>query len=204
MNSTDELRNLWRSGAAMQPGKRGEEMLSLVIEKTRSFDRRIAVRNIIECLAAAFVFYLFSFFAWKAPNAVTRAGMAIVALSGVWIAYYIMHFGAGPKQLDPGMDLSRYSDLLRENYDQQIRLLRRVKYWYLLPPYVGIIVGNLGVWVQLTAEGQNLGVRLASLAALPFITAFFAGVWILNERYGVRHIERLKGELTSLQESKSK
>ena len=200
MNTRDELRNLWHNEAGIQPGKRGEEMLTLVIERTRSFDRRIAVRNAIECIAAVFVCVMFGWFAWKAPSQVIRLGMAIVALSGVWIAYYILRYGAGPKRLDPGMDLSGYRRLLLDNYDQQIRLLRRVKYWYLLPPYVGIVIGNLGVWMQLTAEGQPLTIRLASLVGLPLVTAFFAGVWILNEHYGVRHLERLKRELRGTEE----
>ncbi len=204
MTTPDELRNLWHRGADLRPGKGEQEMLALVIEKTRAFDRRIAVRNAVEVVAAAFVFCLFGFFAWKAPGLVMRVGMAIVALSGVWIAYYIMRFGAGPKRLDPGMELSQYSNLLRENYDQQIRLLRRVKYWYLLPPYIGIVIGNVGVWMQLTAEGQPLAVRWASLVGLPFVTAFFAGVWVLNERYGVRHLERSKRELADIAGERSR
>ncbi len=170
-------------------------MLAFVIEKTRAFDRRIAVRNVIEVLASAFVFCLFGFLAWKAPNAVIRVGMAVVALSGVWISGYILRYGAGPKQLDAGMDLSEYRRLLQENYDQQIRLLRRVKYWYLLPPYVGIVIGNVGVWMQLTAEGQPMAIRLASLVGVPFVTLVFAGIWVLNEHYGVRHLEKLKREV---------
>jgi hypothetical protein len=196
MTTPDELRELWHTPGP-RPGKRGEEMLTLVIEKTRTFDRQIAVRNAVECIAAALVVAMFGWFALKAPNEIVRIGMIVVALSGIWIAYYILRYAGGPKNLDPGMDLSAYGRLLRENYDQQIRLLRRVKYWYLLPPYVGIVIGNIGLWVQLTSEGRNLGVRLASLAGFIFVTALFAGVWVLNERHGVRHIERLKKELQS-------
>jgi glucan phosphoethanolaminetransferase (alkaline phosphatase superfamily) len=197
MTPQDELRNLWHSGA-VTPGKGEQEMLALVIEKTRAFDRRITGRNVAEVAAGAFVFCLFAFFAWKAPHPIMRLGAAIVALSAVWISYYILRFGAGPKRLDPGMELSRYAGLLRDNYDRQIRLLRRVKYWYLLPPYVGLVIGYLGIWMQLTAEGKPLAIRLASLAGLPFVTLFFAGVWVLNERYGVRHLERLKSELMAV------
>lgn len=198
MSARNELRDLWQSGAELRSAKGGEEMLALVIEKTRAFDRRITGRNVAEVAAAAFVFCIFAFFAWKAPNLTIRAGAAIVALSEVWIAHYILRFGTGPKRLDPGMELGRYSDLLRENYDQQIRLLQRVKYWYLLPPYVGMVVGNVGLWLQATAEGKPLAIRLASLAGLPLVTAIFAGVWVLNEKYGVQHLQKLKRELTAL------
>jgi hypothetical protein len=200
MNAQDELRDLWHCGTDIQPGKRGEEMLALVIEKTRSFDRQIAVRNALECIAAAFVVCMFGWFAVTAPNQIVRAGMTIVALSGIWIVYYILRYGGGPKRLDPGMDLSVYNRLLRENYEQQIRVLRRVKYWYLLPPYIGIVIGNIGVWFQQTSEGHNSGARLANLLGLVFVTLIFGAIWILNERYGVRHLERLKRELLALDE----
>jgi membrane protein YdbS with pleckstrin-like domain len=201
MNTQNELRDLWLNEAGCQPAKGGEEMLTLVIEKTRTFDRQIAVRNALECMAAAFVVGLFAWFAWTAPNAIMRAGMAIVAFSGVWIAFYILRYGGGPGRLDPGMDLSAYNRLLAESYDQQIRLLRRVKYWYLLPPYLGILVGNVGVWQRLASEGQNPWV---SLLGLGLVTAIFVGIWILNERYAVRRIERLKQELRSIQEGQAR
>ena len=100
----------------------GEEMLTVVIERTRRFDRRIAVRNAIECIAATFVVGIFAWFAWKAPSGLEKAGAAMVAASGVWIGYYILRFGSGPKALDPGMNLTAYNQLLKESYEQQIRL----------------------------------------------------------------------------------
>ena len=174
-------------------------MLTLVIERTRRFDRQIAVRNSIECIAAALVTGMFAWFAWKAPNEIIRAGMAIVALSGIWIAFYILRYGGGPKPLDPGIDLSAYPRILRESYERQIRLLRRVKYWYLLPPYLGLVVGSVGLWFQLVSEGENLLARFASLLDLGVTTVVFAVVWMLNEHYGVRKLEQLKQELCALE-----
>jgi hypothetical protein len=199
MTTHDDLRDLWHDQRGQLSEKNGEEMLAHVIERTRAFDRRIAVRNAVECVAAALVVVLFSWFAWKAPNEVIRAGMIVVALSGAWIGYYILRHGGGPEPLDPGMDLSEYNRLLGENYDKQIRLLRRVKYWYLLPPYVGIVTANVGLWLQFGAEGRPLPARAGGLLGLLIVTAFFGFVWVLNERYGVRHLERLKRELDESQ-----
>ena len=165
-------------------------MLALVIEKTRSFDRQIAVRNALEYIGAVFVVCMFGWFAVKAPNQIVRAGMTIVALSGIWIIYYIRRYGGGPKRPDAGTDLFVYNRLLHENYEQQIRLLRQVKYWYLLPPYVGIVIASIGAWFQ----------PPAGLLGLVVVSLIFGVVWVLNERYGVRHLERLKKELLTLDE----
>ena len=194
--SQDQLCDLWHGGSHSSIEKEGEEMLTMVIERTRSFDRRIAVRNTIECAAAFVVVGIFAWFAWSAPGLLERAGNAMVAASGLWIAYYILRFGSGPRRLDPGVSLNAYNQLLRANYERQIRLLRNVKYWYLLPPYVGILVANLGLGLRLHAEGRNLWGVAAGMAA---VTCVFVLVWIANEVYGVRHIERLKRELSLIE-----
>jgi hypothetical protein len=208
---SDQIRELWigrseaasgSSPAATTPDsaslkeKEGEEMLTMVIERTRSFDRRIAVRNAIECAAAILVVGVYGWAAWNAPSALEKAGNAIVAASAIWIAYYILRFGSGPRALDPGVNLNAYNQLLKEGYEQQIRLLRNVKYWYLLPPYVGVLVASVGLWLRLHGQGQSPRGAVVSVAA---VTVVFVLVWILNEVYGVRYLERLKRELASIE-----
>ena len=196
----DPLCDLWRSqspsASSFSKEKEGEEMLTMVIERTRSFDRRIAVRNTIECVAAFLVAGVFAWFAWKAPSGLEKIGAAIVAASGLWIAYYILRVGSGPRPLDPGVSLNAYNQLLRASYEQQIRLLRNVKYWYLLPPYAGLAVANLGLWLRLHGEGKGAWGTLANMGVVTFV---FGLVWILNEVYGVRYLERLKRELASIE-----
>jgi hypothetical protein len=167
----------------------------MVIERTRRFDRRIAARNAIECVAAALVVGMFAWFAWKTPSGLEKVGAATVAASGVWIAYYILRFGSGPKALDPGVSLNAYSQVLRTSYEQQIRLLRNVKYWYLLPPYAGILVGNIGLWLRMHGEGKS---PWSAVVNVIIVTGFFGVVWILNEVYAVRRLEKWKRELASL------
>jgi len=196
--SRDQLCDLWHGESPSPIEKEGEEMLNMVIERTHSFDRRIVVRNAIECVAAFVVVGIFAWFAWRAPSLLERVGNAMVAASGLWIAYYILRFGSGPRRLDLGVSLNAYNQLLRANYEQQIRLLRNVKYWYLLPPYVGLLVANLGLWLRLHGDGKGSWAALVSMAT---VTCIFGLVWIANEVYAVRHLEHLKRELSSIEGS---
>jgi hypothetical protein len=188
MNSNDELRDLWQHPAG-EPARTGEDMLTLVIEKTRKMDRQIASRNTRECLAAAAVTIFFGWFAWRAPGFIERIGWAITALSGIWIAFYILRFGKGPGQPDRTASVMAYSSLLAENYDRQIRLLRNVKYWYLLPIWVGLAIGMVGASLRTHEQAWVLAVKLSS------VTATFAFIWALNEWWGVRYLRRLKEQL---------
>jgi hypothetical protein len=188
MNSNDELRELWQQQPATNVPQ-GEDMLTLVIERTRKLDRQIASRNTRECLVAAGVALFFAWVAWRVPDALGRAGWTIAAASMIWAAFYVLRFGAGPGSPDRSASVAAYAALLAENYDRQIRLLRTVKYWSLLPLWVGLAMGTAGGWLRLHAPVWVLVVELA------LITAPLVLVWALNEIWGVRYLERLKAQL---------
>jgi len=69
-----------------------------------------------------------------------------------------------------------------KQYDQQIALLKSVKYWYLLPPYVGLTVMTAGLWMDRASRGP-LGVPDFLWPVI--YTVVFATVWWLNEGVGV-------------------
>lgn len=187
MNSNDELKNLWQQ----QPAARipqGEDMLTVVIERTRKLDRQIASRNTREAGAALLLIAIFAVLAWHAPGWIDRIGWGLTSASGVWIVYYMRRFGAGPGRPDRDASVAAYTAVLEAGYDKQIQLLRTVKYWYLLPMWCGIAVAVVGQWLRTHQTPP-------AVLGMGIVTAGFIGVWILNERYGVRYLERLKAEL---------
>jgi hypothetical protein len=68
----------------------------------------------------------------------------------------------------------RLAGALLERYDRQIRLLKSVKYWYRLPPYVGLLIGSAGVLLNHWRLGM-IGWR--DFLGPAAYTAFFAFVW---------------------------
>src|SRR4051794_34858584 len=197
MNPHDELRDLWCSQPQQQ--RKGEDMLALVIERTRTLDRRVAARNALEIAASIIVLAGFAFAAWHAPGGIEKLGMAMVAASGAWIAWYVWRKGTGPATPDRNADLHSYENLLLDNYDHQIRLLKNVKYWYVMPPYIGLLVAWMGRAVRV--GGEPLG--WADYLTLAIFTAVFGLVWILNEVGAVRHLERMKREISSADDRRS-
>jgi len=191
MNSNDELRDLWQQQPAA-PVRKGEDMLTLVIERTRKLDRQIAGRNTREVCGALFVAIVFAVMAWNAQGEIERLGWAITAASGIWIAYYILRFGAGPGRVDREASVASYTAVLAEGYERQIRLLKTVKYWYILPQWIGVTVAMLGSWVRL---GGSAMAAIGPALGWAFASAVCVAVWMLNERYGVRCLVRLKAEL---------
>ena len=194
MNSQDELHDLWCSQPSSKTG-RGEDMLEFVQKRTSHFDRAMAVRNWMECIAAGVVMAAFGFSALRTEDLLVRAGSLVVAASAAWIIFYLLRYGRGPRQVDPSMDLRGYAEALVNRYDHQIKLLKAVKYWYLLPPYLGLLLGTLGV---LRDEARTRTLGWSDLIWPVVYTAFFAAIWWLNEVHSVRRLRKERAKLLAI------
>lgn len=193
MNRPDELEQLWKT-QPLDKAVRGEEMRSVVLKKISAFDRMIRMRNRIEVAGALAVVLLFLYFAWVQRNAIERLGSIIVVAGAMWIIYYIRRHGTGPLEPAPDQPVESFRRALALKYEHQIRLLRRVKFWYLMPIYVGLITGAVGLTQQQTQTRP-----LMWLDALPPLvyTLIFAGLWWVNEVYAVRELQKSRTQILS-------
>jgi len=193
MNQPDDLEQLWKT-QPVDPAVKGEEMRKIILKKTEKFDRTIRRRNMRETIAAVIVAIFFTYIAWGQHNAIERAGSFIIAAGALWIIYYMRRHGTEPADPNPDETLEGYQRALVRKYDHQIRLLRKVKFWYLAPLYVGLLTGSAGLVKELAEKGESIW--LAAVFPL-FYTLVFAGIWWLNEVYGVRKLSRLRAQITS-------
>lgn len=197
MNGKDELRELWSSQPPRGETER-EEIMALVQKKTRRFDRMIAARNLVECLAAGLVIVLFVGLGLRTHDALMKTGFLIVAAGAAWIIYTLLRYGNTPVSADPSQNLMGYTRALIERYDHQIRLLKSVKYWYLLPMYVGLLITSAALFFE-QEKPRSLGWQDFVMPA--FYTAFFAAVWWLNEGYSVGRLRKERAKLLSMTEA---
>lgn len=184
MNLNDDLRELW-CGQPVATAANKEELVELVLEKTRRFDRKIRMRNLRECGAALVVVGMFAFIAAHTADPLQRAGYIIVAASGVWIIFFLLRYGRSSVPANPDQDLKAYRNALVRQYDHQIRLLKSVKFWYLLPPWVGCVISTAGVLLH---ESHQRSLNWNDFLPTAIYTAIFAFVWWLNQSWGVRRL----------------
>jgi len=193
MNQPDELEQLWKT-QPVDPAVKGEEMRKIVLKKMEKFDRTIRRRNIREMIAAAVVALAFTGVAWGQHNAIERAGSIVLVAGALWIIYYLWQHGTEPSDPNPDQTLAGYQNALVRKYDYQIRLLRKVKFWYLAPIYLGLLIGSVGLLKELADKGTlTWSVFLFPL----FYTLIFAGIWWLNEVYAVGKLRRMREQVAS-------
>jgi len=167
-------------------------MLALAIKRADQFDRTIRLRNWRECGAGVLVTAIFAFIAWRSPNALARAGNLVVAASGLWVAFCMLRYGREAPTATPDRSLADFQRALLRKYDYQIRLLKNVKYWYLLPPYVGLLMASAGILMADAAKGRP---GWPQLIAVAIYTAVFGTVWWLNEGYALGKLRRQRARL---------
>ena len=186
----DELRDVWQSDSG--GGRSNATALLQKLEKRKDeFRRRIRGRNLRETIAGLVIFLFFGFLAARQSSLLARFAQAWIAVSGLWIAFYIHRYSNAARTPAPEQTLSSFGQSLLAAYDEQIRLLRAAKYWYILPLWFGLLLMALASW-----NGGAGPVRVALF--LLWITAVNAVVWWINEVPGVRSIRRKRDELLAL------
>lgn len=163
--------------------------MELVQRKAMEFDRKVFRRNLRETLAALLGTTLFTWMAFHALNTLQRTGLLIVAASGIWIIFFLLRYGRASAPADPGQDLAAYRRDMAERYDRQISLLKSVKYWYLLPPWIGMMLNSAGLMMNHVQKGKFIW---PDVLALVFLTVAFAFVWWLNEHHGVAKLRAVR------------
>jgi uncharacterized membrane protein YbaN (DUF454 family) len=186
-----ELRNMWQAntmGGSMDSSQLAREIAG----KVNQFDRRVLWRNMREYAACVVLFIWFGFQVFDpGRRTVAIAGFAAVG----FVMAYIWWQHRRTRPLDPAADARTYYSALLKRYDDQIKLLGRVKYWYVLPLYA---------WTMFTLlRVRPLSLSLGSIGVFAIVTAFFGFVIWLNESYGVRKLKAARKEAESLLEEQN-
>jgi hypothetical protein len=162
------------------------ELARNIAARVERLDRKVFRRNVREYAAGAVVT---AWLLWQSldPSRRPLAIAGMVAVAVVMIYLWRSHRSIPP--LDPAADVKSYHAALLDRYDHQIRLLRRVKYWYMLPLYLWMVLVGVAVpWPN--AAGPA--------AYFLFITLFAAFIVWLNEGYGVRKLREARKEAESM------
>ena len=188
----DELEILWKT-QPLDNAVKGEEMRMAVLQKITSFDRMIRMRNRIESVAALAVAAFF-LYAGTQRNGLQRLGSLIVAAGALWIIYYVRRHGMDHGEPAPDQPVESFRQALALKYEHQIRLLRNVKFWYLLPMYIGLLTTTAGL---LNDQSQTRRLMWTDAIGPVIYTLIFAGVWWLNEVFAVHKLQRSRTQILS-------
>ncbi len=189
MTPTDELRQLWQSDISEAINQR--ELLSELQRRSRNFDRRSSRRDLVDIAAMLVIIVVYFWFAVHAGNTLERFADVWLVVSAAWFIFYVRRYARISRKPAPEQTLGAYRQALVERYDSQIRLAKSVKYWFVLPMWLGQMLYNLAYWVH---GGKNINFVMVTIV----VTAANVLVWWLNEGPGIRYLKRKRRELAVL------
>jgi CubicO group peptidase (beta-lactamase class C family) len=186
----DALKKLWQEQQFdASPALPDEKQMVAMKRKMKKFDRTISWRDARESLAAIFIIIWFGRAYFKEDALLTKAGCIILVLSSVFICWYPIRKKQRVPKAAPDASMTEALQCELEKVEVQIRLLRSILWWYLLPLMAGALVFHAGTQPSLSS---NLGYSA-------FVVALSVFIYWLNQRAVKKSLLPLKNELeTSL------
>lgn len=186
----DTLKKLWQEqNFSSSPTLPDEKQVAAMRRKMKDFDKTIRGRDIGEVGACLFVIAVFGFdFLLGKNSSLTQAGCVVLVLSCVFIAWNLIWSKQRLPKVEPNAPVLETVKVELRKVETQIRLLKSVMWWYLLPIIIGLELYFLGLHRPLRA---NLIVLACSLIV-------GAVIYWLNQFAAKHSLLPLKQELESL------
>ena len=163
-----------------------EKVARTIMAQTWKFDQKIFWRNAREYAAGVVLLVVF---VGQLGFGRDRIGATVGIVSVAFVMVYLWWKHRGLQPLDPASDLAAYKAALVARYDDQIRLLRSVPYWYLLPLCV------LPLWIASNAWHRS---PASAVVSLLIVFALYAGIGWLNVVAGARELRIARDKVESM------
>jgi hypothetical protein len=192
-NFDKELIQMWQSDTYPQPGDLSA-LTRRLSDSVRQFDRRIFWRNVMEYGAGVIVVI------WSAFQIASGERMLFAPLTSMGAALFILTYiwkqHRAIRPMDPLSSANDYRVALLDRLDRQIRLIRGVRYWYVLPCWIFFVT----VLVSGILRGRPFFPLLIEFLSATLLAVIV--IW-LNERYGLRKLlqERRRVEAIQMESS---
>jgi hypothetical protein len=165
MHEHDELRQLWQQHPSAEAD--AERAAREIMARVWRFDQQVLWRNFREYAAGLILIVIFAGqIALNNDRIGGAIGLACVGFALMFLWWKHRHVEA----LDPAADLRVYRRALIQRYDDQIRLLRSVPYWYLLPLF------GPGLWNAIS-QWDRAGLMVLAPLTLLIAVYGFIGWW---------------------------
>lgn len=202
MTSFDDLQAVWQTADDSAP-EIGPEALAAIRTEADRFDRAIRWRDRREYAAAAFVAVMFAR-GFPSASPVGRVGVVLAVLGAAFVCAWMWRAQRQRPPVAPGAPLAEALRVALARVEIQIRLLRTIAWWYLLPLMVGpLLMALSGFAAAVTSETASRDLAEVSVAlllgglVLAAAGGLLWGVYRLNQRAVARDLVPLRDRLLS-------
>ncbi|MGV3755249.1 MAG: SoxR reducing system RseC family protein [Verrucomicrobiota bacterium] len=173
----DDLKRLWQAQRFdAPPVLPDEQQLAAMKKKMKGFDRAIFWRDGRECLAGIFLIIWFGRAFFTVSEPIAKTGALIIVLASAFVCWYPIREKRRVAPAAPDASMTEALQCELEKVKVQIRLLRSVLWWYLMPLGVGVLVFVFGLERSLP---NNLG--FAAFVAVLYVFIYWLNQWSVRK-----------------------
>ncbi len=154
----EHLGETWRNRSADVSSDSTSLLISRIRQRALELETIVKRRDRIETWSALIVFPVFTWVSVVGRFTVSRIGSGILAAACLFIPIWLLL--ARRPAPDPSLPLCTALAMERARVEGQVRLLKNVVWWYLLPLGLGVVLFLAGPWSspwQLTAIILSVG-----------------------------------------------
>jgi hypothetical protein len=204
------LINIWKeSSRNTQLNLNYNELATELKRKAVQLDKDIKKRNQLEIgltlLLLPVALYLF----FEVPYYLFKAGVLLITIWFLYVIYKLKKTRGLKTDFDANITLKHQLNKQKKYVEEEVKLLRNVIYWYLLPPYTSLLLMISSAYFHHDVQWQNAFLKgllseniYGHLVYIIFLTALYFYIYKLNMKAiakdlmpVVHDIERIEKEL---------
>lgn len=178
MADLNDLQREWDSQPEYSEEKMNE-IAELVRTRSGTMRSQLFARDMAETIAGVIVIVVFGIYWFTVPNAIAKAGIAIVIAGAVEVIVLMQIVQRRGRADFTSVPLKEFLLSEVQMLNRQISLLRHVAWWYILPLYAGGCLFAIGIGLDDDWESG----RTFSVFFCIFNTVLCGFIWWLNQ-YG--------------------
>lgn len=186
MADLEDLKQVWQSQSGISQ-QRFNQIGVKVHDGSRQLQATIFRRDMVETCASIAVVVVFAYFLSLAKNWTDGLGFAVVVIAAITIPIVLWAARRRDKTVVSAANFRDYLQVEIAYLRRQVRLLRSVGWWYLLPLYVGLALIMFGM----TGPSYTTGEWVILGICMVINTALFIYLWWINQSARKRHLEPL-------------
>ncbi|SMG35512.1 hypothetical protein SAMN05661096_02351 [Marivirga sericea] len=204
------LINIWKgSSRNIQLNLNYDDLANELKRKANQLDKSIRKRNQLEIGLAILLLPIALYLFFEVPYYLFKSGVLLMAVWFLYVIYKLKKTRGLKTDFGTNATLKHQLNKQKRYVEEEVKLLKSVLYWYLLPPYTGLLLMISSAYFHRDVQWENSFLRgllseniYGHLVYIIFLTALYFYIYKLNMKAiakdlmpVVHDIEKIEREL---------
>jgi hypothetical protein len=182
------LINIWKgSSRNIQLNLNYDDLANELKRKANQLDKSIKKRNQLEIGLAILLLPIALYLFFEVPYYLFKSGVLLMAVWFLYVIYKLKKTRGLKTDFGTSATLKHQLNKQKRYVEEEVKLLKSVFYWYLLPPYTGLLLMISSAYFHRDVQWENSFLQgllseniYGHLVYIIFLTALYFYIYKLN------------------------